>query len=96
MKNNHAQIAVKDGSAFTDLTDWERLRDMTGKEITAEALSDPDAQPLTEEELRRMRRVSDIPGDTLIEKLHFFVNENKQPLTAGYAPSDAQYITIKE
>jgi putative transcriptional regulator len=30
---------------------------MTDEEITVAALSDPDAQPLTEEQLKRMRRV---------------------------------------
>jgi putative transcriptional regulator len=38
-------------------TDWERLRNMTEEEIEANALSDPDNPPLTEEELSRMRRV---------------------------------------
>jgi putative transcriptional regulator len=32
-------------------TDWERLRKMTDEEVEAAALSDPDAQPLTEEQL---------------------------------------------
>jgi putative transcriptional regulator len=34
-----------------DRTDWERVRKMTDEEVEAAALSDPDAQPLTEEEL---------------------------------------------
>jgi putative transcriptional regulator len=38
-------------------TDWERLRAMTDEEATAEALSDPDAQPLTEAQLANMKRV---------------------------------------
>jgi len=33
------------------------IRPMTEQEIEDEARSDPDAQPLTEEDLRRMRRV---------------------------------------
>ncbi len=40
-----------------DKTDWKRLREMTDAEVHAAALSDPDAQPLTEERLARMRRV---------------------------------------
>lgn len=40
-------------------TDWERLRNMTEEEIKANALSDPDNPPLTEDELSRMRRVVD-------------------------------------
>ena len=32
-------------------TDWDRLRRMTEEEINAAALSDPDAQPMTDAEL---------------------------------------------
>jgi putative transcriptional regulator len=39
-------------------TDWARLDTMTHDEIMAAALSDPDAQPLTPEQLAKMRRVS--------------------------------------
>jgi putative transcriptional regulator len=40
-------------------TDWERLRNMTEEEIEQNALSDPDNPPLTDEELKRFRRVID-------------------------------------
>jgi putative transcriptional regulator len=36
-------------------TDWARLAAMTEEEIEANALSDPDNPPLTEEQLARMR-----------------------------------------
>lgn len=36
--------------------DWQRLDAMTDEEITAAALADPDAQPLTLEQLEAMRR----------------------------------------
>ncbi len=39
-------------------TDWARLDAMTDEEVAAAALSDPDAQPLTSEQLSKMRRVS--------------------------------------
>ncbi len=39
-------------------TDWERLDAMTDDDVIAAALSDPDAQPLTDEQLARMKRVS--------------------------------------
>ena len=39
-------------------TDWARLDALTNEEIVSEALSDPDAKPLTPEQLARMRRVS--------------------------------------
>ena len=46
-------------------TDWERLRNMTEEEIEANALSDPDNPPLTDEELERMRS---IPNPTRIRE----------------------------
>jgi putative transcriptional regulator len=38
-------------------TDWQRLANMTEEEIEANALSDPDNPPLSDEELACMRRV---------------------------------------
>jgi putative transcriptional regulator len=53
-----AQV-LADGTTqpIVDRTDWERLRTMTEAEIEAAALSDPDAQPLTEADFARMQRV---------------------------------------
>jgi putative transcriptional regulator len=50
---------LPDGSAkpLEDKTDWARLRAMTDEEVTAAALSDLDAQPMTPEQLRTARRV---------------------------------------
>jgi putative transcriptional regulator len=50
---------LPDGSTkpFEDKTDWDRLRAMTDEEVTAAALADPDARPLTIEQLRTARRV---------------------------------------
>lgn len=39
-------------------TDWARLAAMTDEEAYANALSDPDAQPLTPEQLAKARRIS--------------------------------------
>ncbi len=39
-----------------DKTDWERVRNMTDEEVEAAALSDPNAQPLTDEQLARAFR----------------------------------------
>lgn len=39
-------------------TDWKRLDAMSDADVAAAALSDPDAQPLTPEQLAAMRRVS--------------------------------------
>jgi len=38
-------------------TDWEAVRALTEEEIHEAALSDPDAQPLTEEELEQFTPV---------------------------------------
>jgi putative transcriptional regulator len=38
-------------------TDWARLDAMTEEQVEAAARSDPDAQPLTDAQLKRMRRV---------------------------------------
>ena len=50
---------LPDGStrALEDNTDWQRLRAMTDEEVTAAAMADPDAQPLTPEQLLMARRV---------------------------------------
>jgi putative transcriptional regulator len=41
-----------------DRTDWQRVTRLTDEEIEAAALADPDAQPLTDEELSRAFRPS--------------------------------------
>jgi putative transcriptional regulator len=52
-----------------DDTDWARIDAMTDEEAVEAALSDPDAQPLTPEQLATMRRVS--PVKVLRERLGF-------------------------
>lgn len=39
-------------------TDWTRVRAMSDAQVRKAALADPDAQPLTKEQLSKMRRVS--------------------------------------
>ncbi len=41
----------------TEKHDWSRFDALTDAEVHAAALADPDAQPLTEERLARMKRV---------------------------------------
>jgi putative transcriptional regulator len=50
---------LPDGSTkpLEDKTDWARLRGMTDEEVTAAAMADPDARPMTPEQLRTARRV---------------------------------------
>ncbi len=38
-------------------TDWARLKSMTDDEVTAAALADPDAQPLSDADFARMKKV---------------------------------------
>jgi len=49
---------LPDGSTkpLEDKTDWARLRAMTDAEVTAAAMADPDARPMTPERLRTARR----------------------------------------
>lgn len=58
-KTGITRVTVKPGDTLPEGdTDWERVKAMTDEEVIAAALSDPDAQPLTPEELAKMRRVS--------------------------------------
>ena len=58
-KTGTTRVTVKPGDTLPrGDTDWARLDAMTDEEVVAAALSDPDAQPLTPEQLARMRRVS--------------------------------------
>ena len=58
-KTGTTRVTVKPGkSPPRGDTDWARLDAMTDEEVVAAALSDPDAQPLTPEQLGSMRRVS--------------------------------------
>ena len=58
-KTGITRVAVKPGDPLPrGDTDWARLDAMTDEEVIAAALSDPDAQPLTPEQMARMRRVS--------------------------------------
>ena len=57
-KTGTTRVTIKPGEPLPrGNTDWERVRAMTDEEVMAAALSDPDAQPLTPEQLARMRRV---------------------------------------
>jgi putative transcriptional regulator len=49
--------------------DWSRFDAMTDEQRHAAALSDPDAQPLTEEELRRAKRTGGLPRIRVLMRL---------------------------
>lgn len=67
-----------DGSTgpLKDSTDWERVRLMTDEEVTAAALADPDARPMTAEQLRRvprtktLRRALSLTQEGFAERYH--------------------------
>ena len=54
---------LPDGSTrpLADKTDWKRIRAMTDEEVTAAAISDPNARPMTAEQFaRRMPRAKSL------------------------------------
>ena len=58
-KTDITRMTVKPGEAPPrGETDWARLDALTDEEVLTAAQSDPDAQPLSPEELAKMRRVS--------------------------------------
>jgi putative transcriptional regulator len=57
-KNTYRVVRYSREGLPPDKTDWKRYDAMTDEELVAAASSDPDAQPLTPEQLARMRRVS--------------------------------------
>lgn len=59
MGEERIQVTVKPGEPLPrGATDWARLEALTDEEVMAAARSDPDAQPLDPEQLKRMCRVS--------------------------------------
>jgi putative transcriptional regulator len=58
-KTGTMRVTVKPGQALPRGTSgWARLAALTDEEVAAAALSDPDARPLSADELAAMRRVS--------------------------------------
>ena len=58
-KTGTTRVTVKSGEPLPrGRTEWTRLDAMSDKEVMAAARSDPDAQPLTPEQLAKMRPVS--------------------------------------
>src|SRR5499425_7950 len=56
-KNTSKLVRYSRNNLPPDKTDWARVDAMTDEEVMAAALSDPDAQPLTPEQLAKMRRI---------------------------------------
>jgi uncharacterized protein (DUF4415 family) len=86
MRNTPIEVTLEDGRVVRGQTDWAAVDALTEEAITAAALSDPDAQPLTEEQLLEFRRVADLPGNNIIEKTRALITEtkNKQLVSIRY------------
>ncbi len=81
MKNKNEVYMLKDGRTVQGATDWERIAAMTDEDVTAAALSDPDTQPLTEEQLRKFHRPA---TGTFLDLVRTQIKDNKQSLTVRY------------
>lgn len=81
MNNNTEIYRLKDGRTVTGETDWERVAAMTDEEATAAALADADAQPLTEEQLRKFHRPA---TGTFLDLVRTQIKNNKKSLTVRY------------
>ena len=86
MSNTPIEVTLEDGRVVRGKTNWAAVDALTEEEITTAALSDPDAQPLTEEQLLEFRRVADMPGSTYAEKCRALASEtkNKQLVSIRY------------
>ncbi|MGC4108491.1 MAG: hypothetical protein QM753_19380 [Thermomicrobiales bacterium] len=77
---------MPDGSTqpFAPETDWERLDAMTEEEIEANALSDPDNPPLTDEQLANAWR----PRDLRAARLRYNMSQGEFAATFGLPYED--------
>lgn len=68
-----------------------RVMAMTDEEAYANALSDPDSPPLTDEQLARFVPLYSIPGNTILERLQNFKKRTvKQSLTVHYVDAECR------
>ena len=56
-KENITRVTPEQAREMEDLTDWERVDNITEEEIEQNALDDPDNPPLTDEELEQFETV---------------------------------------
>ena len=90
-------VALENGQRIQGQTDWAAVDALTDEEIIAAALSDPDAQPVKEEQLLEFRRVSDVPGNSIIEKARALAGEtkNKQLVSIRYDKDVVAFFKAK-
>ena len=71
-EEHNTRVALNPNNPSKGKTDWEQVDAMTEEDIRAAALSDPDAQPVTSEELEEFKPVTDAKaireGIDLIQK----------------------------
>jgi len=82
----HVAITLENDRVIQGRTNWAAVDALSDAEIIAAALSDPDAPPLMEKQLLEFRRVSDVPGNGIIEKSRALASEtkNKQLVSIRY------------
>lgn len=107
-KAGTTRVTVKSGESLPrGKTNWARLDAMTDEEVIAAALSDPDAQPLTPEQLAKMRHVPRVKvlrrrlGMTQAEFAEAFhlpittLRDWEQPRSTPDAPARALLLAIE-
>lgn len=57
MSGKITRVSLADLENLPDETDWARIDAMTDEEAEANALSDPDNPPMTDEQLRSAKRI---------------------------------------
>ena len=50
-------VTAEEAKKIKGKTDWEKLENMTDEELHQAAIDDPDVAPLSEEELKKFKRV---------------------------------------
>jgi len=66
-EENILRYTLEELEKIPDETDWERVSMMKDEEVEALAKEDPDAQPLTEEELNKFKRTLYVKGEKVWE-----------------------------
>jgi len=72
-------------------TDWEEFDALTDDQVIAAAKSDPDAQPVTEEEFKHFRRFPQVADGNFLERVRSLSKENKVSLTVRYDADIADF-----
>ncbi|MCL2122488.1 MAG: BrnA antitoxin family protein [Desulfovibrionaceae bacterium] len=74
------------------LTDWKEFDVLTDEQVIAAAKSDPDAQPVTENEFKNFRRFPQVPGGSFLDRIRALGKENKVSLTVRYDADIADFF----